>query len=192
MIDRSLEDEIDKSECIDWSETDPLIKPERKDIVAIEGGRGGVEYHVLSRASVISALYNSGYINENEFKAACDYQIWRDYVAGQLGARVAYLNGEVEKLTSEGITSFLHAMLLQRLKRTDQQIIDFALDKIATPHTNWEITRAGGKPYTGAFNRLYILMSALITAKNNAMKRDKITDLTIIAKSIRREFLGKD
>lgn len=190
MTDDDQEEKIDRSQWIDWSDEDPIVKPERRDIVKHTTDRGGLEYRVLSRATLLTCIYNADYITGEQFKAACDYQVWRDYLAAQITGRpMAPYWENIGPAISDGLTSFLFVLLLQRLHRDDQRIIDHALDTFVDSYEKVWLLERGGRNYQRAFSRLLELMTKIKKAAEQVTKKDKVTDPERIGKAILREMI---
>lgn len=192
------DDYIDKSQEVKWDETidektgkarDPLIKPERRDIFPLQSDRGGIQYTVLSCQIIITDLYERDKITSEQFKAACDYQVWRQYSAAQYSGKAAavWWDGLADVVT-EGITSFLYCLLLQRLQRADQTNIDFCLDTSVIGR-HWFIERSLAQ-YQRSFERLLALMTCLKTDLDRARKRYP-SDHLEMAKELSSLFLDR-
>lgn len=70
-----ISSQINTDEHIDWTAKDPLIKPERKDIIVIAGERGGIEYRGFS--NLLDFYYHRNHIESNQYRAGLKlYKLW--------------------------------------------------------------------------------------------------------------------
>lgn len=190
------DDNIDKSA---WLGNEPVLATyrtrgkaitARQDVIVTESAedRGGIEYRVLCRKTVFSWLYEADHLSAEQFTAGCDYQSWRDYFAAQWsGSRVQAL--DVAQLVSDGVTAHLFCLLLQRLHRSDQQLIDFALDTHAGEHTRLFVKRSLAT-YHATFERLYGLVDRLKSTLAACKRAYPEADAGTLAKELTRVFLG--
>jgi hypothetical protein len=66
---------MDNKEQIEWTPKDPLIKPERKDIIVIIGDRGGAEYR--SQANLLDWYFHANHITFQQHRAGFKfYRLW--------------------------------------------------------------------------------------------------------------------
>jgi len=192
--EKSLMDDIDASQFLPDGES---VTGYRRDVETIVTNRklpngetdSGVEYRALASRTILSWLYETSRITAAQWQAACAYQNWREYTASQLEGRSMPITAPYNSvLTFPGVSSLFFVLLLQRLSKREQTLIDWTMEHAATDHMRF-LTQRSFPIYLEAFDRLEKHVALLKDAKREAQKISN--DEQIIAREIRLRFLGR-
>lgn len=168
------EDEhIDRSEWVEWSKDDPMVKPEREaqGDMLVERIKNGDEDEIIFAQTqvhnVMNWLHEHDVLTDQHIYDGQAYERWRIIWQAAWGARKRY-SGDKSDQPAVSFAEHGFLMILTRLSIRWQKIIEQAIDTHANGHERFMAQRYG-RSYRDAFDRLGYVMEK-IREEHQAMR----------------------
>lgn len=174
MMDENTDDQIDKTQHVRWSESDPLVKPERlakgdmhivRDIDPDTGEERQIRYAQAHVKNIMNRLWERDLIDDQAQHDGQTYEVWQKIFRARQGFRNNPIYGDdlarMKKLiTDDELECDDFSKLIRKLGVTNCGHIEFCIETPANEHTEWLI-RDRHAAYVRAFDALTSVMERL-------------------------------